>query len=105
MKKYHFMTILARKSRWGSESDKAVIPGQIPVVTNPSVAGKSPELVSYAMKVFGSVDLEEHQWKQCQDQLKVQIHELYNVSSPDGIKCQFSDESGLPRYGDASRNQ
>ena len=26
--------------------------------------------MQYAMQVFGSTDLEEHQWKQCEDQIK-----------------------------------
>lgn len=33
----------------------------------------NPALVQYAIKVFGSTDLEEHQWKQCEDQLKMNI--------------------------------
>ena len=31
-----------------------------------------PELIQYAMKVFGTTDLSESQWKQCEDQIKVQ---------------------------------
>ncbi len=59
------LTLAAKKSRWGDESDKAtVVSGQV-------VEGKSPQLVAYAIKVFGSVDLEPHQWKQCEDQMKV----------------------------------
>ena len=30
-----------------------------------------PELIQYAMKVFGTTDLSESQWKQCEDQIKV----------------------------------
>ncbi len=60
----------ARKSRWGDEGDKAVVvagsDGKPQVVE-----GRSPQLVAYAMKVFGSADLEPHQWKQCEDQMKV----------------------------------
>ena len=31
----------------------------------------NPSLVSYAVKVFGTTDLTEAQWRQCEDQLKV----------------------------------
>ena len=31
----------------------------------------NPSLLAYAQRVFGSVDLDEAQWKQCEDQLKV----------------------------------
>ena len=32
----------------------------------------NPSLLAYAQRVFGSVDLDEGQWKQCEDQLKVE---------------------------------
>lgn len=60
-----------RKSRWGDETDKVVLvppPGILP-----TAAGRNPQLVQYAIKVFGSTDLEEAQWKQCEDQLKVHL--------------------------------
>ena len=60
---FFFFSGTARKSRWG---DKTGAPGQ-----PQSVEGRSPELVAYAMQVFGSADLEPHQWKQCEDQMKV----------------------------------
>ena len=61
-----------RKSRWGDETDKVVL-------TQPEVTGggagmgsdRNPILIQYAIKVFGSTDLEPNQWKQCEDQLKV----------------------------------
>ena len=56
-----------KKSRWGDEKDKVDLAG--PMVANPQ--GRSTELLMYAQRVFGSTDLEEHQWKQCEDQLKV----------------------------------
>ena len=58
-----------KKSRWGDEKDKVDLAA--PMVANPQ--GRPTELLMYAMKVFGSTDLEEHQWKQCEDQLKVII--------------------------------
>jgi hypothetical protein len=36
------------------------------------VAGKNPQLVQYAIRVFGSTDLTEDQWRQCEDQIKVE---------------------------------
>ena len=56
-----------KKSRWGDEKDKVDLAA--PMMANPQ--GRSTELLMYAQRVFGSTDLEEHQWKQCEDQLKV----------------------------------
>jgi hypothetical protein len=33
--------------------------------------GVNPQLVQYAMRVFGSTDLTDDQWRQCEDQQKV----------------------------------
>ena len=55
-----------RKSRWGDENDKVATPAPVQL---PS--GRSPQLIQYAIKVFGTTDLEDSQWKQCEDQLKV----------------------------------
>jgi hypothetical protein len=65
-----FLCSARKKSRWGDESDKV----EVKVEGGPPVlVGKkwSQEVVAYAMRVFGSTDLEDHQWKQCDDQLKV----------------------------------
>uniref|UniRef100_A0A0K2UER4 SURP and Gpatch domaincontaining protein 1like [Metaseiulus occidentalis] n=2 Tax=Lepeophtheirus salmonis TaxID=72036 RepID=A0A0K2UER4_LEPSM len=53
-----------RKTRWGDENDK------IAALAHPE---KSKELLMYAVRVFGSIDLEPHQWKQCEDQIKMNI--------------------------------
>ena len=57
---------MKRKSRWGDENDKVTL-------AQPGLAtgGRNPVLIQYAIKVFGSTDLEPSQWKQCEDQLKV----------------------------------
>ena len=34
----------------------------------------NPSLLAYAQRVFGSVHLDEAQWKQCEDQLKVRLY-------------------------------
>lgn len=47
-----------RKSRWGSASD--VLP-------------LDADLVQYAIRVFGTVELEEHQWRQLSDQRNMRI--------------------------------
>lgn len=38
----------------------------------------NPAIVAYAQKVFGSVDLTDAQWKQCEEQMKVRLHFLCN---------------------------
>ena len=60
-----------RKSRWGDENDKVALnqPGSVPQINS----NRNPQLIQYAIKVFGSTDLEESQWKQCEDQLKVSL--------------------------------
>ena len=64
-----------KKSRWGDESEKVDIaqqPGVLPFLNVGVIPKRSnPQLIQYAIKVFGSTDLEESQWKQCEDQLKV----------------------------------
>ena len=72
-----------KSSRWGDENDKVAIsagtgniPGMVlpPGMANPAAMNQSPQLMQYAIKVFGTTDLEESQWKQCEDQLKVIKH-------------------------------
>ena len=82
-----------RKSRWGNK-DEAVpevgvsTPSSLgaPGVALPTALGSpaslatrtaltparaaNPSLLAYAQRVFGSVDLDEAQWRQCEDQLK-----------------------------------
>ena len=69
-----------KKSRWGSEQDKlppeaaAALAAASAAATGATAAhlqGKSPELIQYAIRVFGRTELEPHEWKQCQDQLQV----------------------------------
>jgi hypothetical protein len=42
----------------------------VPVVAEDKTRGRDPQVVQYALRVYGSTDLEEHQWKQCEDQMK-----------------------------------
>ena len=72
-----------RKSRWGDESEKVNIaqPGVLPVGQLPPGGSnnqiqRNPQLIQYAIQVFGSTDLEDSQWKQCEDQLKVGLHSV-----------------------------
>jgi len=83
-----------RKSRWGAPEDNSAqtSPGVIlstqlpgPGVALPTQLGglvvpkpgtglrqeRSPGVTAYAKRVFGSTDLTEAQWKQCEDQLKM----------------------------------
>ena len=70
-----------RKRRWGDENDKVQLdapvllptPGILPSGPLTSVGKSNPELVQYAIRVFGSTDLTESQWKQCEDQIKVKV--------------------------------
>lgn len=58
-----------RKSRWGDRE-----PEPEPVVERaaPSCSRQSnPSVVAYALRVFGSAELGEEQWKQCEDQVKM----------------------------------
>lgn len=68
-----------KQTRWGCESDKVDLQASTTSAANPNLAGKSSELLAYAMKVFGTTDLEEHQWKQCNDQLKVTFSSKYYI--------------------------
>ena len=68
-----------RKRRWGDENDKVQLeapvllptPGILPSGPLTGVGKSNPELIQYAIRVFGSTDLTESQWKQCEDQIKV----------------------------------
>ena len=74
-----------RKSRWGDESEKVNIaqPGVLPVSQLPGGSNnqiqRNPQLIQYAIQVFGSTDLEDSQWKQCEDQLKVCLNFEHSV--------------------------
>lgn len=68
-----------RKRRWGDEKDKVNLeapvllptPGTLPSGPLKNVGRNNPELIQYAIRVFGTTDLTESQWKQCEDQIKV----------------------------------
>ena len=45
--------------------------GGVGVMPGAVAGGRNPALIQYAIKVFGTTDLEPSQWKQCEDQLKV----------------------------------
>jgi len=68
-----------KRNRWGDESDKVdlstpvtlTVPNAVTAVTK-----TDPELIQYAIRVFGTTDLSESQWKQCEDQIKMSL--VYN---------------------------
>lgn len=84
-----------RQSRWGPQDSKikiepnvAASPISMPNIglagtsgVNQTVLARSsvlsrittadPQILTYAVKVFGTTDLTEDQWKQCMDQVKV----------------------------------
>ena len=71
-----------KKSRWGDEGDKvvlaqpAVLPAGGPAL--PPACQANPHLIQYAIKVFGTTDLDASQWKQCEDQLKVRYLQTHS---------------------------
>ena len=73
-----------RKRRWGDENDKVQLgapillptPGVLPSGPLKTVGKNNPELIQYAIRVFGSTDLTDSQWKQCEDQIKVYLRSL-----------------------------
>merc|ERR1719273_2473912 len=73
-----------RKRRWGDENDKVLLqapvllptPGTIPAGPLKNGGRSNPELIQYAIRVFGTTDLTESQWKQCEDQIKMSM--VYN---------------------------
>jgi len=88
-----------RKSRWGTQEPAEALPNiacppssvGAPGVAIPTALGGlvqklvspttnlldirtgNPGLSAYAQKVFGTTDLSENQWKQCEDQLKMSV--------------------------------
>jgi len=89
-----------RKSRWGKQEPPATIPslsltpscsvgapgvaiptalgGTVQKLVTPSpklteIGSGNPGLVAYAHRVFGTSDLTEAQWKQCEDQYKMSV--------------------------------
>lgn len=80
-----------RQSRWGPQAVKVepvvAFPQQTAFVAGPSssapnsvlsrssvlsrITSADPQILSYAVRVFGTTDLSEEQWKQCLDQVKV----------------------------------
>lgn len=100
-----------KKSRWGDESDKVNLP--IPGVAEGSmmssmcnnVAGmnnlsgvrrNNPQLIQYAIKVFGTTDLEECQWKQCEDQMKMSL--IYNELLVKQKQAEIMTQQGKQKY-------
>lgn len=77
--KSDFLDAKKRKRRWGDENDKVLLqapvllptPGVLPSGSLKNVGRSNPELIQYAIRVFGTTDLTESQWKQCEDQIKV----------------------------------
>ena len=80
----HFSETRKRKRRWGDENDKVQLgapillptPGVLPSGPLKNVGKSNPELIQYAIRVFGSTDLTDSQWKQCEDQIKVYLRRL-----------------------------
>ena len=83
-----------KKSRWGDESDKVILaqPQMIGQVAGSSAPpGTNPQLIQYAIKVFGTTDLDASQWKQCEDQLKVCLLVFILFSNQRVLKRKLSN--------------
>jgi len=82
---------MKRKSRWGDENDKVTL-------AQPGLAtgGRNPVLIQYAIKVFGSTDLEPSQWKQCEDQLK--MNQVYNELLMKQKQTEILAQQGRRKY-------
>ena len=89
-----------RKSRWGDEAEKVNIaqPGVLPVLPGTGSGSgnvipkrSNPNLIRYAIQVFGTSDLEESQWKQCEDQLKVIMSQIISFRISDKFSVNLSE--------------
>ena len=58
-----------RRSRWGDKEPVISAPAPAPALAG--VRRPSPALLAYAQRVLGTTELSEEQWRQCEDQLKV----------------------------------
>jgi len=91
-----------KKSRWGDESDKVVLaqPGsvlpQMMMTGSNAPPGTHPQLIQYAIKVFGTTDLDASQWKQCEDQLKMNC--VYNALLTKQKQAEIMAQQGKRQY-------
>jgi len=85
---------LKRKSRWGDENDKVALAQ--PGFAAMAGGGRNPVLIQYAIKVFGSTDLEPSQWKQCEDQLK--MNQVYNELLMKQKQTEILAQQGRQKY-------
>jgi len=51
------------------------------------ITSADPQILNYAVRVFGTTDLSEDQWKQCMDQVKVQYLTLLISSEYKFVSC------------------
>ena len=58
-----------RRSRWGDKEPVISPPAPAPALAG--VRRPGPALLAYAQRVLGTTELSEEQWRQCEDQLKV----------------------------------
>ncbi|XP_059080866.1 SURP and G-patch domain-containing protein 1-like isoform X1 [Tigriopus californicus] len=86
----------ARKSRWGAQEEKVEEVKQESESLGKGAMNRSPHLVQYAMKVFGSADLEDHQWKQCEDQMKMSA--IYQEMLKKQTQNEAMLQSGKRKY-------
>ncbi|KAK4326268.1 hypothetical protein Pmani_003200 [Petrolisthes manimaculis] len=53
-------------------------------------------IISYAQKVFGSLDLSEGQWRQCEDQMKMNV--VYQLLQAKKLEGERLERQGKVRY-------
>lgn len=93
-----------RKRRWGDENDKVNLeapvllptPGILPSGPLKNVGRCNPELIQYAIRVFGTTDLTESQWKQCEDQIKMSM--VYNEMLTKKKQLERLAQKGKNKY-------
>ncbi|KAK3867799.1 hypothetical protein Pcinc_026768 [Petrolisthes cinctipes] len=56
----------------------------------------NPVIISYAHKVFGSLDLTEAQWKQCEEQMKMNV--VYQLLQAKKQESERLERQGKVRY-------
>ncbi|MCL4126803.1 UNVERIFIED_CONTAM: hypothetical protein GTU68_060060 [Idotea baltica] len=56
----------------------------------------NPAIISYALKVFGSMDLTDAQWKQCEEQMKMNI--VFQLLQEKKVEAERLERRGRVKY-------
>ena len=83
-----------RKSRWG-DKDPEPEPEMEHVAPSPRMLS-NPSVVSYAQRVFGSTELSDEQWRQCEAQVKMAA--LYAELAAKQVRARLGGGGGRVQY-------